>query len=499
MGIGTMAWAEDDSLVVVSNSPSEVARRPNSGSEIRHQAIFDYFFFHMIPGPATIFSGVNKLGPGCAVTFNRSGARVWRYWNPDFERRERASFGDLRSELHSVLRRAVEAEYGGPSTGAFLSGGLDSSTVSGLLAKVGTAPANTFSIGFGVESFNELEYARITNNHFGCVAHEYEVTPHDIVQAIPIVAAAFDEPFGNSSAIPTYACARYAKSLGMNRLLAGDGGDEIFAGNDRYARQKVFELFSRLPQQVRNPLKRFVTRFIDAESPLLPLRKLRSYVAQASIPLPERYESWNFAYREGANVMFCDDFIASVDTAMPLRHMKDVYDSTPSTDLLDRMLAYDWKFTLADNDLRKVTTMCNAAEIDVAYPFLDNDVVDLSIRVPSALKMNGLELRSFFKQAMKGFLPDEVLKKTKHGFGLPFGQWLKTDKPLADLVYGSLSDLKERAIVRSSFLDQLIEEHRGGHASYYGSVIWDLVILEEWFKHQSATAHTTERMSSQGA
>ena len=197
--------------------------------------------------------------------------------------------------------------------------------------------------------------------------------------------------------------------------------------------------------------------------------------------------------------MFRDDFISSIDTAMPLQHMKDVYDSTPSKDLLDRMLAYDWKFTLADNDLRKVTTMCNAAGIDVAYPFLDNRVVDLSIRVPSALKMNGLELRSFFKNAMKGFLPDAVLKKTKHGFGLPFGQWLKTDKALADLVYGSLTDLKQRAIIRSSFLDQLIEEHRGGHAGYYGSVIWDLVILEEWFKRQRATASTTERMSSRGA
>jgi asparagine synthase (glutamine-hydrolysing) len=179
--------------------------------------------------------------------------------------------------------------------------------------------------------------------------------------------------------------------------------------------------------------------------------------------------------------------------------MQDVYESAQSSDLLDRMLAYDWKFTLADNDLRKVVTSCNAAGIEVAFPFLDNRVVDVSIAVPSNQKMNRLELRSFFKDAMRGFLPDEVLKKTKHGFGLPFGQWLKTDKPLADLVYGSLSDLKKRAIVRATFIDQLIDEHRSGHAGYYGYVIWDLVMLEEWFKHQSAMADTIGRTSSQGA
>ena len=498
MGIETMAWAIDNQCIVFASSSAGVAQRPGSSGALRNQAIYEYFFFHMVPSPQSIFSGVTKLRAGTAVTFNRSGTHEWPHWRPNFNRPSRVNSRELNVSLHTALRDAVRAAYSGATTGAFLSGGLDSSTITGFLNQVGGQPAHTFSIGFGVESFNELEYARITNRHFGCFPHEYEVTARDIVDAIPIVASAFDEPFGNSSAIPTYACARFAKTLGMTRLLAGDGGDEIFAGNERYARQKVFELFNRAPNAVRAPLAAVVSKFIAPDCPLTPLRKLRSYIDQASIPLPERYESWNFVYREGAQLMFSDDFLAAIDATRPMRHMKEVFDSTPSSDLLDRMLYYDWKFTLADNDLRKVATMCEAADIEVAFPMLDNRVVDVSIAVPSGEKMNRLELRSFFKQSMQGFLPDAILTKTKHGFGLPFGQWLKTDAPLADLVYGSLCDLKRRDIVRASFLDQLIDEHRGGDASYYGYVIWDLVILEEWFKHQRAAANTISRTSSRG-
>jgi asparagine synthase (glutamine-hydrolysing) len=499
MGISTMAWAVDDQRVVFATAPACIAHRPGARSEIRYQAIYEYFFFHMIPSPESIYSGVTKLGPGMAVTFSGSGTKIRSHWTPDFDRPRSANFEQLKERLHTSLRAAVETSHTGPTTGAFLSGGLDSSTVAGFLNSVTAEPAQTFSIGFGVESFDELEYARIANNHFGCVAHEYNVTPKDIVETIPIVAATFDEPFGNSSAIPTYACARYAKSLGMQRLLAGDGGDEIFAGNERYARQKLFELFNRVPATLRATMRSVVQRTIDAAHPNSMLRKLRSYVDQASIALPERYETWNFVYREGATVMFREDFMNSIETRRPFRHMKDIYESASSTDLLDRMLHYDWKFTLADNDLPKVVTMCKAAGIEVAFPMLDNRVVDVSVAVPSGMKMQGLELRSFFKRAMQGFLPDAVLKKTKHGFGLPFGQWLKTDKALADLVYGSLTDLKRRAIVKESFLDQLIKEHRDGHASYYGYVIWDLVMLEEWFKRQTATAGRTGHTFSRGA
>jgi asparagine synthase (glutamine-hydrolysing) len=220
----------------------------------------------------------------------------------------------------------------------------------------------------------------------------------------------------------------------------------------------------------------------------MPLRKLRSYVDQARIPLPDRFESWNFVYREGLRRLLDREFAAAVNLEGPLALMREVWHDAPAGKLLDRMLWYDWRFTLADNDLRKVCTMCELAGVRVSYPMLHPEVVELSVRVPPAMKIKGLELRSFFKRAMADFLPKQVIEKEKHGFGLPFGVWLKTDAALGDLVYSNLSDLKSRRLVAASFIDRLIREHREGHPSYYGYVIWDLAMLEEWLKVHSAVS-----------
>jgi asparagine synthase (glutamine-hydrolysing) len=318
------------------------------------------------------------------------------------------------------------------------------------------------------------------------------------VEQVPRIAAAYDEPFGNSSALPTFCCARFAKSHGVDHLLAGDGGDELFGGNDRYVRQKVFEHYGRLPSWLRNALVQpLAERFDPDTSPLL-LRKFSSYVRQARVPLPERYESWNMIYREGAAEVFDADLIATVDTAHHLRKMQATWDECPSDDLLDRMLWYDWKFTLADNDLRKVVRMCELADVRVSFPMLDEAVVDLSLQVPSSAKINGNELRSFFKSSVRDFLPREIIDKKKHGFGLPFGVWLKTHRPLQELVYDSLNDLKGRHLLNRKFIERVAEEHREGHASYYGYAIWDLMMLEQWLAQRGRqrteqTAHTVGR------
>jgi asparagine synthase (glutamine-hydrolysing) len=486
MGITSLAWTMSDRAVTFGTSALAVARTAYGVPTIRLQSIYDYFFFHMIPAPVTAFSDVLKVTAATAVTLSSTSTAHRRYWTPSFDRRDSADARSLMTEVRSALEAAVAANVDDESTGAFLSGGLDSSTVAGYLGKVSGKAARTFSIGFDVDGFNEIEYARITSRHFGCNAHEYMVTPDDVVRGIPTIASSFDEPFGNSSAVPTYLCAKFAKENGIDVLLAGDGGDEIFGGNERYAKHQVFEIFNRLPESARNVARRLVQYVPDGAS-FLPLRKLRSYVEQACIPLPERFESWNFVYREGAATLFTRELMYGVDESQPMRHMKETYDATPSRDQLDRMLFYDWKFTLADNDLRKVMSTCAEAGVDVRFPMLDNRVVDASIRVPSTLKMRGHELRTFFKRAMTGFLPIEVLNKRKHGFGLPFGQWLKTHSPLADLAYSNLLDFKQRRIVKDTFIDRLITEHRDGNPGYYGYVIWDLVLLEEWLKQKQVS------------
>jgi asparagine synthase (glutamine-hydrolysing) len=310
---------------------------------------------------------------------------------------------------------------------------------------------------------------------------QYHVTAADVVKAFPLIANAYDEPFGNSSAVPTYFCALRARERGITHLLAGDGGDEIFGGNERYARHRVFDLYYRLPGVLRRSVLEPFAPHLPGEDGFKPLSKLRSYIQQASIPLPERLETWNFVYREGAT-MLDPDLAHRVDPRAPFSVMSEVYAAAPAESTLNKMLYYDWHFTLADSDLRKVETMSALAGVKVSYPMLDARVVDLSNRVTPGQKMERLELRSFYKRAMRGFLPEEILNKTKHGFGLPFGDWLKTDASLADMIYAYLTELKSRRIVRSDFLDKLIEDQRSGHAMYFGYAIWDLAMLEAWLQ-----------------
>ena len=151
------------------------------------------------------------------------------------------------------------------------------------------------------------------------------------------------------------------------------------------------------------------------------------------------------------------------------------------------MLFLDWKITLADNDLRKVGRMCELEGIDVLYPFLDDDVVTFANQIPPSLKLRRLKLRYFFKRALRDFLPTEILTKSKHGFGLPFGEWLKTSPLLQDSIYSNLEDLKKRKIVKADFIDEIIETHRTDHAAYYGTMVWILAMLEQWFcEHHSS-------------
>ena len=441
---------------------------------------------HVIPAPNTIFRNVSKLEPATAIEFSDSKATRIRYWQPVFERPTDTDINDLQGRVLSTLKKAIQLSRPDEHSGSFLSGGLDSSTVTGLLTEANSRSANAFSVGFGVAEFDEMEFADAASKHFDCRHYKYEVTADDIVTAIPLIASTYDEPFGNSSAVPTYFCARLARENGVTQLFAGDGGDEIFGGNERYVRHGIFEMYAKIPDVVQKTLLEPLAERLDPENSLLPLRKFSSYVRQARIPLPERFESWNLIYREGPDRIFSESFLADVDPLAPLALMTSVWNSSPSDELLDRMLWYDWKFTLADNDLRKVSTMSELAGVRVAYPMLEEEFVDLSIQVPSRHKIKGHHLRTFFKNSVRDFLPQKVIEKEKHGFGLPFGQWLKSHKPLQDLVYGSLEDLAARGIFNSQFLERVVEEHRSGHASYYGYAIWDLVTLEQWFQHHTA-------------
>jgi asparagine synthase (glutamine-hydrolysing) len=304
--------------------------------------------------------------------------------------------------------------------------------------------------------------------------------PADIVSFAPRIAGIYGQPFGNSSVVPTFFCAKMARADGVQAMIAGDGGDELFGGNSRYATQQLFSYYTEIPA----PLRRYALEPLAFKLPgarsVMPLRKLGRYIEQALEPMPDRLQTYNYLNLLGHDVVFEPDFLRSVDTANPKRAFAAPYDQADARSMLNKKMALDLKITLTDNDLPKVVEACGAAAVQVAFPFLEHEVVEFAARLPARQKVSRLRLRYFFKKALGDFLPVEIIRKKKHGFGMPFGDWILVDKPLHDLAFDSMSALKRRGIVRAEFIDDLCNTRLRSHPNYYGGFMWILMILELW-------------------
>jgi len=446
--------------------------------ELNPQGIFNYCFYHCIAAPTTIYNQIYKLAAGECVTISQDGEpEAQLIYRPEYHY-SKAPSAQLNERCLSLIAQAVNSHVT-PQCGAFLSGGLDSSTVAGMLAK-GTEQAKTFSIGFDSPQYDESAYARLTAEHFSTKHFTHVMQPDVLIDNFKQVAGYFDQPFGNSSAMAAYCCAMFAKSHGVTTLLAGDGGDEIFAGNERYAKQGVFEVFNQSPKFIQGLLEG-----LFCNTPLGNISlgsKAASYISQAKLGLPDRLDSYNFLNRFALDEMFCADFLAQVDPMLPVKQKRERYEQAGSDSHIERMLFLDWKFTLADNDLVKVTKMCEMAGVEVRYPLLEKELVDFSCQIKDSDKLQGQKLRHFFKGAVKGFLPDATLTKEKHGFGLPFGLWMSESDELMTLAQEALFSLSQRSIFKPEFIELALSKHQSEHAGYYGELIWILVILELWLQ-----------------
>ena len=482
----TLCWRIVDGTLHFAERADELAALPPR-AEIDPQAVYDYLYFHVIPSPRTIFQGVQRLPPAHCALFENGRITVTPYWVPCFTEAASADFQTLAAQFRQLVRDAVAAQLDGSKPACFLSGGTDSSTVAGMIGQAAGRAAATYSIGFEAQGYDEMGYARIAAKRFGTEHHEYYVTPDDLVRTIPEMAAFCDQPFGNSSVLPAFYCAKMAREDGVSRLLAGDGGDELFGGNTRYAKQRVFGWYDGVPAALRKGLLEPVLE----RSPLgaLPLaRKGRSYVQQAKVPLPDRMQQYNLLLRLGADAIFTPEFLARTDASDPLRQQREVWQQVQGTGALNRMLAYDWRYTLAEADLPKVRTSTALAGVAVGYPFLDQALVDFSLAIPAEYKLKGLKLRWFFKEALRGFLPDEILAKKKQGFGLPFGVWATRHPGLKAFATESLHALAGRGIVRAAFARQLVDELLPQHPGYYGDMVWILMMLEQWLRQRPRLA-----------
>jgi len=481
----------DDQFVFASRIGALFASSIPLRATLRPEAIVDAVGTSIIPTPHTAFHDVYKVPPGHRLTHRGGKTTLTPYWRIDFRHPRRSSESVLAKELRArfaeAIARRVRVDGDPDRLGAFLSGGVDSSTVTGVLQQVAARRMKAFSIGFGEARYNEISFARIAAGALGAEHHEYFVVPPDVSAALPAILASFDEPYANASAIPTYFCAKLAKEHGVDVLFAGDGGDELFAGNERYATQRLFEYYTRLPGWLgRGVIEPTVSGLADLFKLDL-FVKGRKYIRRAQIPPAKRLTSYDFFRIVPLDGFLTPEFFQQVrGDYEPGSALEALHAQAPGPTELDRQLYLDLHLTISDNDLVKVTRMTEAAGVTVRFPFLDRELAEFAMAVPASMKMRGRQLRTFFKRAYADILPPEVRSKSKHGFGLPIAEWLKTDPRLAEIMRDAI--LSPRSVARGYFrkeaLADLLQRHSADPTGFYGTTLWNLVILELWLRRQ---------------
>jgi asparagine synthase (glutamine-hydrolysing) len=467
-----------------STSADSLRAYPGVGATISPQTLYQYLaFIDRVAAPGNIYEEQSKLCPGEALVFDDDGLRRWRYWQLDYRRTSRASEAELhqalRERLEEAVARCTEGERD-DKTASFLSGGLDSSSVAGFLAKVNDGKGRCVTISFQHAEFDETRYAEEAARHFGMKHETFMVGPQEVLDALPKLCAAFDEPYSNSSAIPCYYCAKVSKEAGDEVILAGDGGDELFGGNTRYLKDDVFDHYRLLPDVVRRVLLEPAFAHLPWCSKIPLLRRLSNYVDLAKRSVAHRMTSHNAFASTPAERIFSAEAFAAIDPEGPRRFVEAIYDDAAGDEKIQRMMHLDLQLTLADSDLRKVMTSCTAADIRVRFPMLDDDLAEFSGTLPAELLTEGGEIRQFYKAALKGFLPQTIIDKSKMGFGLPMFQYISELPALAEFFCDALSDLKQRTFFDSGFLDLLIDDVRQGNSGTNAGIVWDLAVLEIW-------------------
>jgi asparagine synthase (glutamine-hydrolysing) len=460
------------------------AERP----EIDPAAVQQYVQYTCIPAPKTIFAGISRLQPAHQLT-SRPVLAIRRYWNMSYAEVKDRTENTWAADTLKALQSAVSLNLTGvdPSRlGCFLSGGTDSSSIVGLVARSTNEPVRTFSIGFDDPRYNEMHYARLAATHNKSKHHEYFVTPNDILRLIQTAVPAYDEPFGNSSIIPTYSCARLAAESGIKHLLAGDGGDELFGGNSRYADDRVFQHYSLIPRPVKRLLIEPAVSIGNSWTRFRLFDRAARYIRRSQISVPDRLFSYSLLSSVPNEELLTPDFLASVDGQHPLAPARAHFAAAPAGNDLNRWLYLDLKITITDNDLRKVSVMSQLAGVTTRYPMLEPTLAEFTGTIPPQLKVRKSQLRYLFKKAMAGILPPEIIAKQKHGFGLPYSVWVGEHALLRDFTFDILggTQCRQRGYFRQDLLEWLWSRYESVHRRYYGDLLWVFLMLELWHREQ---------------
>jgi asparagine synthase (glutamine-hydrolysing) len=480
-GIRRLHYTSAPGSTAFASRVAALGAAPGVSAAVDLTSVYHYLNFGYTPAPHTPFVGVRRLPPGHVLVVQDGRPTLQAYWDmryPEDTVSERHSRPVLYALTEAAVKRAVTG-LAGKDRGAFLSGGTDSSTVVGLMTRTTGEPVHAFSIGFDDRRYDEVGYAGITARHFGATHHTRLVTPDDALEALPRLVDAYDEPFANSSALGTLVCAELARDEGVRTLLAGDGGDEIFGGNERYRTDRVLGRYHRIPSLVRHGA---IEPLVAALPAIGPLGRARRYLDRACLPNPRRFYFYEFFFAQAGFDLLDPDFRAAVERDAPYAALETHFARPAATTELNRLLYLDLKLTIGDNDLLKVTRTAELAGVGVRFPLLDVALAEFTGTLAAELKVRGLEKRYLFKRTFASLLAPETLAKAKHGFGVPTSAWLRDHRGFRALVHDTLLSVRarNRGYLCPGAIEELVSLHGSDPTAYYGGLLWTLLMLELW-------------------
>jgi asparagine synthase (glutamine-hydrolysing) len=447
--------------------------------EVDPEALDRFFTYTYVPSPHSAFRAVRKLPPASTLRWRDGRARIERYWKLDYGRTldvgSEAEAGEMvREAVRDAVRRRLVADV---PLGAFLSGGVDSTAVVAAMAELSPQPVKTFSIGFDVEGFDELPYARQIAERFGAEHHELLVRP-DAVELLPKLVRHYGEPFADHSAIPCFYLAEMARRH-VTVALTGDGGDEAFGGYGRYANAAMLQRLDRLPAGLRDRLAGLGSR-IRADGDLTnPRNRLRRASALLALAPQERYfrAMSRFGPALGES-LYTPQFRASL-AGSPAETIASPWAASTATELVDRMLDVDQQTYLPGDLLTKMDIATMAYGLEARSPLLDHELLELAAGLPARFKVRGREKKIALRAALRGVVPDAQIDRAKHGFQVPMAEWFRTD--LGELARETLlgGEARSRDYLREDAVAGLLERHLSRREDN-SALLWSLLVFELW-------------------
>ena len=481
VGKKPLLYAEVNGQLVFGSEFSAILLHPDVSKEIRPEAIDCYLSFMCVPAPLTAYRAIKKLEPGHSLRWRKGEVKTERYWQPDFSKKLDISEEEAGERAIEILRDAVKVRLMSEvPLGAFLSGGIDSSAVVALMSQESSEKVKTFSIGFEEQDFSELQHAKRIAEHVGADHHEFIVRP-DAVEILPMLVEHYGEPYADSSAVPTYYVARETRRH-VTVALNGDGGDESFAGYERYIAMGLTEKYRKVPAFFRESLiKEAVNRI-----PTSPIRKstvnsAKRLLEVVSKPRVNRYMHWMSVFNEGLKEpLYSDAFRQQTDRAFAASFLDTWFKKANGNGPVDTLLLTDLMTYLPNDLLVKVDIATMAVSLEARSPFLDHHVIEFAASLPERLKLRRLTTKYLLKKVLRRLLPAENLDRRKMGFGVPIGHWFrgKMQPFLREVV---LSDKAlRRGLFKPEVVKQLVEQHTRSERDY-SHQLWTLLMLELWF------------------